>query len=227
MQEKTKEAEVELNSEHEQHQNVEKTQDFFREILEEWIVNESIVSATLDGIKEYCHSHSNQLQQIKESLLKVLECCHNQNNQVDYLRIVADCQKQMAEFANNALERHALNPAIETVFILTNLIQELRKQSVALMDKQASCPLFTSILNSIEQAANLANAKCQSLEIEKIAPAELEDFDAQRHEIVQTAITKDSSIHKKIEQTLVPGLIYRGKVLRQAKVSIYRYSENQ
>jgi len=227
MPEKTEEVELELNGEDEQSEKVEKTQDFFREIFEEWIINESIVSVTLDGIKEYCHSHSTQLQQIKGLLLQVLECCRNQNNQVDYIKIVADCQKQTAELANNALERHALNPAIETVFVLTGLFHEIHQQTVTLRENQSCCPMFRPILDSIAEAVNLAEAKCQSLDIEKIAPADSEDFDPQRHEIGQTAISKDSDMHRKIERTLVPGLIYRGKVLRQAKVSVYRYVENQ
>jgi len=49
----------------------------------------------------------------------------------------------------------------------------------------------------------------------------LDDFNAKEHEIKQSVTIEDSSKHKKIHQTLIPGLMYRGKVLKVAQVSVY------
>ena len=197
----------------------EKLQDFdFTEfnpetILDEILINESIVSVELSNIRKICES--------------VLNTVENKQNNSKNLEIVANCQKQTAMFANNEIERHALNPAIETVFMLTNLLQELYEQSANLKQNQACCSLLDSILESITEAVKIASVKCEYLDIEKIMPRESEEFDSQKHEIKQTIATDDNSKHKTIKKTLVPGLIYRSKVLRQAKVSVYRYMENE
>ena len=143
----------------------------------------------------------------------------------EYVRIVAECQKQTAAFAGNELERHALNPAIETVFILTKTLQDLDAQSAALSENQI-CSSISPILNSITAAVRLANDKCEHLDILKIAPKELDDFDPHKHEIKKATKTGERDKHKKVKSTLIPGLLYRGKVLRQAEVYVYRYVEN-
>jgi hypothetical protein len=178
-------------------------------MLEEPFLNESIVSVELSNIRQLC-----------ESILSTTNSCSLENQQHN-LEIIADCQKQAAVFANAVLERHALHPAIETVFTLRNLLQDLSEQSTSLVSKQITCYLIKPILNSISEAVKIANDKCEYLGIGKISPDELDDFDAKEHEIRQTVPTDDSSKHKKIYQTLIPGLMYRGKVLKLAQVSVY------
>ena len=142
-----------------------------------------------------------------------------------YLRIVAECQKEAATFANHVLERHALYPAVETVDFLTGVIRQLSEQAAALAAAQTHCPLFQPLLDAIAAAAQAAQAKCEYLDLEAICPPPLEDLDPEKHEIRQAVPTDDAGQHRRVERTLLPGLIYRGTVLRRAKVSVYRHTE--
>jgi molecular chaperone GrpE (heat shock protein) len=198
------------------------------QMLEEPFPNESIVSVALDNIHKLCKVIKKSIGQLTERLLKILKDYENrENNLEDYLRIVADCQKETAKFANNQFERHALYPAIETVFILRNQFHELNKPADKIMKKQIQCPLFGTHTDAIVNAVKLADAKCEYLGIKAIEPVELDDFDPQKHDIKQTIETDESSRHRKIKETLIPGLIYRDRVLQQAKVSVYRYHKNE
>lgn len=124
------------------------------------------------------------------------------------------------------MEHYALHPAIETIAVLTDLIEDLFQQVAALVENQEPCLLLQPVIDSIANAARIAQAKLEYLDIEKIEPEQFDELDSDKHDVKQAVPIDDSSKHKKIERTLVPGLIYRGKVLRQAKVSVYRYSQN-
>ena len=145
----------------------------------------------------------------------------------DYLEIVAECQKETAKFANNTLERYALNPAIEAIDLLTSQIAEMRRAANSLVGAGAHCPLVESLLNSITDIAKLAQAKREHLDMQAICPQHLAELDPEKHDIRQVIETDDAGKHRKIENTLTPGLIYSGKVLRQARVSVYRHIEKQ
>jgi len=163
-----------------------------------------------------------QTAQIKAALMEVsnrspdAEAC---------LRIVAECQKEAAAFGNHVLERHALHPSLETVDFLAVSIRQLHEQAASLVAGQTHCPLFQPLLDSIAEAAKMAQAKREYLDLEAICPQPLDDLDPAKHEIRQAIQTDDAGKHRKVERTLVPGLIYRGTVLRQAQISIYRHAE--
>jgi molecular chaperone GrpE (heat shock protein) len=203
--------------------NTEGQDDFFDGLLEELFA-----SIKLDNAHKICALIKDKFEQFNNRFLHLLQEQQKESDNLErYWQIVADCQKQTAAFANNQFEKNALHPAIETVDSLTLLIEQIHDQTTNLSEAQIQCPLFKAILNSVAQAAQVAQAKRQYLDIEHIKSEELDDFDPNKHEIMQAVETNENSKHKKIKETLVPGLIYRGKVLRQAKVSIYRYSENQ
>ena len=138
---------------------------------------------------------------------------------------VADCQKQTAEFANQALERHALHPSIVAVDLLCSTICQLAQQADALKNTQHLDSQTMSLVESVLSAAEIAESKKASLDIQSIQPAEMDKLDKDMHTIVNAVDTDDESNHKKIHQTLSTGLIYRGKILREAKVSVYRFSD--
>jgi len=144
-----------------------------------------------------------------------------------YLQIVAACQKEAAEFANHVLERHALHPAVETVDSLTTLIGQLCEQAISLADGQMHCPVFQDLLDTIAEADKIAQAKREYLDIESICPDPLEEFDSESCEVRQAVPTDDPDMHKRVERTLVPGLRYRGTVLRRARVSVYRHVQKE
>jgi len=200
--------------------NTEGQDNFFDGLLEELFA-----SIKLDNVHKICALIKDKFEQFNDRFLHLLQEQQKQSDNLErYWQIMADCQKQTAAFANNQFEKNALHPAIETVDSLTLLIEQIHDQTTNLSEAQIQCPLFKAILSSIAQAAQVAQAKRQYLDIEHIKSEELDDFDPNKHEIIQAVVTNDNSKHKKIERTLVPGLIYRSKVLRQAKVSIYRYS---
>jgi len=195
-------------------ENEQEVPDFeSEELLDEFFLNESVVSVELSNLRNICE----HLKDTLPKMMQLLEASQTSEN----IKIVANCQKQTAEIANAIVERHALNPAIETVFILTNLLHQLAEKTKSLTGQYTTCHLFEPILNLISETAKMANDKCEYLGIEKISPDELDDFNAKEHEIKQPVTTNDSSKHKKIHQTLIPGLMYRGKVLKFAQVSVY------
>jgi len=140
------------------------------------------------------------------------------------LQIVAECQKEAAMFGNHVLERHALYPAIETVDFLVGVILQLNEQITSLAEGQTHCPVFQPLLDSIAEAAKMAQAKCEYLDMEVIHPQPLDNLDPEKHEIRQAVPTDDVDQHRHVERTLISGLIYRGIVLRRAQVSVYRHA---
>jgi GrpE protein len=137
---------------------------------------------------------------------------------------LADCQRQTADFANHALQRHVLYPSILAVDLLSSTICQMAQQANALKNSQQPNTQMMSLVESILSAAEIAESKKASLDIQSIQPAEMDELDKDMHQIINAVDTDDESRHKKIHQTLTAGLMYRGKVLREAKVSVYRFS---
>jgi len=182
----------------------------------------------LDGVQA--------LYELIESTKKELSCQHQKiagDNQEltkrlqDYLKIVAECQKETAKLANNTVERYALHPAIEALDLMTFQIVELRREANSLAGAGAHCPLVESLFDSITNIAKLAQTKREHLDMQAICPQHLDELDPEKHDIRQVVETDDAGKHRKIEKTITPGLIYHGKVLRQARVSVYRHIKKQ
>lgn len=169
-----------------------------------------------------CAAFDQQIMQIKALLA---ENSSQPPESESYLPLVAQCQKEAAAFANHVLERHALHPAVETVEFLTGVIRQLSEQAAALTGGQTHCPLFQPLLDAIVEVAKVAQAKYEYLDLVAICPQPLDDLDPDKHEIRQAVPTDDAGKHRQVERTLIPGLIYRGTVLRRAKVSVYRHVE--
>ena len=115
-----------------------------------------------------------------------------------YVHIVAACQKQTTEFANHVIERHALHPAVETVDFLTGLIGQLNEQATCLVEAGTHCPEFEPLFHSIAEAAKMAQAKREYLDMESICPGPLEDLDLEKDEIRQVVATDDPDKHKRV-----------------------------
>ena len=196
-------------------------------IPDDIFINESIISAELDEIRKLGESNNSELAHLNEYLSKLPILQDMISKLEEYLKLVATCQKETAGLANNQLERYLLYPAIEAVAELAEQIQQLLEQITSLPETERFCPFVRPIINQVRQAAQIADNERNRLDINTIEPKELDDLDVDKHDVKQAVPTSDSTKHRKIERTLVPGLIYRGKVLRQAKVSVYRHIENQ
>lgn len=134
-------------------------------------------------------------------------------------------QLQIGKVLNHELERHALNPAIKTAVVLHDEIINLKTIAEKAKQEAKDCPIIQPLLNSLQISACIAEDKLAYLDIEKITASEGDDLDPQKHHCCNSIKTNDGKLHGKVSKLMAPGLIYRGKVLRQAKVSVFCYSD--
>lgn len=144
-----------------------------------------------------------------------------------YFEIVADCQKKTAELVNQTLERHALHPAILAVDMFAKIINSLSSQAEGLTQPGIDSPQVAEFIEVARDACRVAALKKEQLGIQEIRPKEFDPLDKDHHQIVKVIATDDITHHKKIHETVVAGTAYQGKTLRPAKVSVYRFSEQQ
>ena len=196
--------------------------------LDGHVADEPVVDSQADDTAGLRGPSASQVRRLDTRLRRLTRAYLNQTNRLEsYLQVVTACQKQTAEFANHVIERHALHPAVEAVDLLTGLIGQLNDQANGLVEAGAHCPMCEPLLGSIAEAARMAQAKRECLDMESICPAPLDDLDIDKHEIRQVIPTDDPDKHKRVERTLIAGLIYRGTVLRRAKVTVYRHVEKE
>lgn len=188
------------------------------------VADEPVVDPQADDTAGLRGPSASQVRRLDTRVRRLTRAYLNQTNRLEsYLQIVTACQKQTAEFANHVIERHALHPAVEAVDLLTGLIGQLNDQANDLLDAAAHCPMCAPLFGSIAEATRMAHAKREHLDMRSICPAPLDELDIDKHEIRQAVCTEDPDKHRRVERTLIAGLIYRGAVLRRAKVSVYRH----
>ena len=189
-------------------------------LFEDFFLESCIISTSLDEIQKTCLSNEVNAQERHNQFLNLINSHLAENNSLkNYINIIAECQKKTAELANNQFERLMLNPAIETIFMLCLTLKQLCEQAQHLSGDEGFCQLA----NSITETLKLAESKAQYLGIEEIAPLELDDFNSNEHEIKQTVETDDEVKHKKIKQTLKPGIKSHERIFRPAIVAVYRF----
>lgn len=154
----------------------------------------------------------------KHQHAKTLEAC---------LDTVADCQRKTADLINQKIERHALYPAVKSVNALASLIFDLTAEADRLVQLEPENPALSTLHRLLNDAARLAHDKQASLDMVAICPAEGDSLDSKRHEIVKAVVTDDTERHGDIESTVTAGFVYRGEVIRPAKVCVYRFMETK
>ena len=167
------------------------------------------VRETLDQLKQRIQEQSKVLQGHGRHMQQALE-------------IAASCQRQTSEYLNRTLERHLVNPAIRTV---GTLAEELLRLSGMVLDtgKEVSgCPAIKPVIEAALVGQKVAEEELACVDIERICPSGGDEIDAARHEVYGTVDTDDGQLHGKIAELITPGLSFRGEVLRQAKVTVYR-----
>jgi len=188
-------------------------------------IDQSSIIKAVDVICKFFASMHTQLSRQNRLLSKVLKARDEDLAALENcFCTVADCQKQTAELANQFIERHALHPAILTVDLLANLISQIARQADALINNQDISPSLATLMPLISDAAKIADSKKAQLEIQAVSPVDGDDLDSSLHEIVQAIATDDESKNKKTHDTITAGVVYRGKILRPAKISVYRFS---
>ena len=137
------------------------------------------------------------------------------------------CQQQTQQLLQQQLERHALHPAVEAVVVLAEELLRLNtlQQNVdQATDVEAARKNLTDELNI---SAAIAMEKLALLEIQKIVPQIKDPFDRDRHNVCSLDPTSESDLAEKVQRVVTEGILYRGQVLRQARVVAYRYCETE
>ena len=189
-------------------------------------VDKETVMDAVGAIYQFFTAMKTRLTRLDKKVSKALKARDNHSATLEKcFDTVADCQRKTAEYANDALERHALHPSILAVDLLSSTICQLAQRADAIKNSQQLDPQIMSLVESVLSAVEIAESKKASLDVQSIQPAEMDELDKDMHTIVDAVDTDDKSKHKKIHQALSTGLIYRGKILREAKVSVYRFSD--
>lgn len=141
--------------------------------------------------------------------------------------VAAGCQEQTARLLQHDLERHALEPAVRAVVVLAEELFRLDHLARKLCQGHGVNGELQTVAHELHISVGLAHDKLAFLDIERIEPAPVDKLDPHRHSICDHADTTDQSLHGRIRGVITPGVFYRGKVLRQARVSVFRYTDGQ
>ncbi|MGD0572457.1 MAG: nucleotide exchange factor GrpE [Sedimentisphaerales bacterium] len=141
------------------------------------------------------------------------------------LNTVKNCQEQTAKILNQEFDRHALNPAIESVVLLANELERLHGLAAQLIGDGLACAKVQKLIDDLAVSGQIAQDRLRYLDIEKIAPSLNDCFDPKLHTVCSYSDTDDSSRSGCISEMITAGIIYRGKVLRQARVSVFRHKQ--
>lgn len=141
------------------------------------------------------------------------------------VNIVKNCQEQTARILNYEFERHALEPAVETVAALADELLRLDHVARKLLQGNESNVELKTLANELQISGSIAEDKLSYLDIERIRPSRTEVIDPEKHSICDYADTENKALHGRISKLITPGILYRGKMLRQARVSIFRFTE--
>ena len=168
-------------------------------------------------LKEIYRQLQHQSNTIAQQWCQLQEC----------IKTTENCRQENAKILNHELERHTLNPAIETVVQLYDEIISLKNLAEKFKHEAKDCPAIVPLLRALQISADIAEDKLAYLGIERLTPAESDELDPIKHNACHAVQTNSEELHRKVSQLLSPGLIYRGKVLRQARVSVFRYSNDK
>ena len=152
------------------------------------------------------------------------EAISNQTLQLQQaIQVAAKAQQEMGQYLNRAYERHALNPAILIVAGLAEELLHQKQLANQIASKISGCTSLQPLLEAASIGGQVAQDRLAYLDIEQICPEQGEELDLAKHETASVEDTEDQGLHRKIAQLISPGLIFRGEVLRQAKVSVFRF----
>jgi molecular chaperone GrpE (heat shock protein) len=164
-----------------------------------------------------------RVQELEKRLEHLNTILQEQSRQYDeHVATLAACQKETADVLNHKLERHALYPAVEAVVALAAELSRLEGQARQLLPDSADGDQANKLLQELDISCRLAAEKLAHLDVAMITPDEKENFDPQAHTVCSFIETTDKRLHKRIAKIVTPGILYQGKVLRPARVSVFR-----
>ena len=173
----------------------------------------------------------------RKQINKALKTCKEKLNQLTeaikwlgqgYQQCVKDvktCQEQTEKILRYTLEKHALEPAIKTVVDVSDEVLRLDGIAQKLLKSSESNDELKTLANELRISATITTEKLTHLDINRLIPSKGKRLDPKLCDVCNFVNTQDKALHGRIGKLISPGLLYRGKVLRQPKVSVFRYIE--
>lgn len=141
------------------------------------------------------------------------------------LNTVRNCQEQTAKVLNHELDRHALTPAIESVVLLANELERICGLAAQLIGDGRACAPVQRLIDDVAVSGQIAKDRLRYLDIETVSPSVNDSFDPKLHTVCIYSDTDDPLRSGCISEVITAGIIYRGKVLRPARVSVFRHKQ--
>ena len=140
----------------------------------------------------------------------------------EYMSILAACQRDTASVLNREIDRHALHPAIETVVALSEELSHLKDYVSQMPNGSPDHENIEKIGGEIDLSCTVAQERLANLDVQIITADRGQELDARVHSACGSIVTVDRDLQGKISKLVTPGIAYRGKVLRQARVTVFR-----
>lgn len=163
------------------------------------------------------HDKLQQLNETVENLVQGFQQCMN---------TAKICREQTEKIMLDTLDKHALEPAVKTVVELSDELLQLDRLAQKLLKGSEYNQELKTLANEIKISATIAREKHSYLDIKTLVPSRGESLDANRHDVRGHTLITDKALHGRISKLITPGFNYRGKVLRSAKVTVFRYTES-
>ena len=172
----------------------------------------------VNRLLKYCKDKLQQLSETVEKLNGGYQQC---------FKALKTCQDQTEKVLQHTLEKHALEPAINTVVDLADELFRLDSIAQKLLKESGCNNELKTLANELQTSAIIAREKQSYLDIEILTPARGSQLDNSLHNICGYANVRDKTLHGRICKLIKPGVKYRGNILRQPKISVFRYTESE
>jgi molecular chaperone GrpE (heat shock protein) len=160
---------------------------------------------------------------LEEQLDRLGASIEQQGRQHDeHVAILAACQRDTAIVLNHELDRHALHPAVEAVVALAEELSHLNDCASQLPNVSVDGDGVDRLRAEMDISCSVAREKLANLDVQRITPAEGEQLDPKVHTVCGYVEMVDKNLHGRISKVVTPGIAYRGKVLRPARVLVFR-----
>lgn len=190
---------------------------FFLKKRTENVITESIIKEQLSQLSDTCRQENadtkkalDKMQQQQMEMQKFLrKKMETLDDFLDQLEEEKETQEEAEELRKEASERE-----IQLCQLIGIYSEQMHTIEALLADKEGWNEQFLLMGKKRKQLCGLA----QIQETGNIG----EPFDYRLHEIIKTEETDQDKLEGIISQVYVPGILYRGKIIKKAQVCVYR-----
>jgi len=140
----------------------------------------------------------------------------------EHMAILAACQRDTANVLSHRLERQDLYPAVEAVVALAAELHHLQDYAKQFLNASGGGDGTDVLRQEIDIGCTVAVERLAHIDVRMLAPCAGEELDPREHASCGYVETMDEGLCGKISKLVTPGIAYRGKVLRQARVTVFR-----